>query len=163
MSHLNIKFGKDVVVHPSTTFNDVEFGDNIKIAKECTITGSNDHVVKIGSGTIFGMYVIVDGSQADVVIGDNVSIAQHNIIVSNWGLAPGSKLGNLFPVKAAPIIIGENTWIGSSCVIAPGVTIGKCCIIASNSYVDGDVPDFSIFGGSPAKFLKAIDPKELGL
>jgi acetyltransferase-like isoleucine patch superfamily enzyme len=163
MSCLNVEFGQNVVVHPSTSFNDVAFGDNIRIAKDCSFHGSPEHMVKIGSGTIIGMCVLIDGSEADVIIGDHASIAQHNIIVSNWNVAPGSKLGKLFPVKAAPIIIGENTWIGSSCVIAPGVTIGKCCIIASNSYVDADVPDYSIYGGSPAKFLKAIDPKELGL
>jgi acetyltransferase-like isoleucine patch superfamily enzyme len=46
-------------------------------------------------------------------------------------------------------------------VIAPGVTIGKFSVVASNSYVDADVPDYSIYGGNPARFIRAIDPKEV--
>ena len=45
----NISFGENVVIHPSTSINNVAFGNNIKIAKECTIYGSDEHVVKIGS------------------------------------------------------------------------------------------------------------------
>ncbi len=157
----NLSFGEDVTIHPSTSVNNVQFGSNIKIAKECTIHGGEQHVVKIGSGTIMGMYVTVDGSQADIELGEHVSIAQHNVIVSDWGLAPGSSINKLFAQPAAPIKIGDHSWIGSGCVIAPGVTIGKYSIVASNSYVNADVPDFSIFGGNPAQFIRAIDPKEV--
>jgi len=161
MSALDIKFGKNVNIHPSTECNHIELGDNIKIGKECTVVGSENHKVKLGSGTILGMYVLIDATQADVIFENNVSIAQHNVIVSHWNVAPDSKISGLFPVKAAPIKIGENTWIGSSCVISPGVSIGRCCIVASNSYVDEDIPDYSIYGGSPAKFIKKIDPKDV--
>ncbi|WP_026474930.1 acyltransferase [Alkaliflexus imshenetskii] len=159
----NLKFGENVVIHPSTHFNNVSFGNNVKIAKECTIQGSAHHIVKIGAGTIFGMYVTLDGSQADIELGENVSIAQHNVIVSNWGLTENSAINTLFDKKAAPIRIGDHSWIGSGCVIAPGVTIGKCSIVASNSYVDTDVPDFTVVGGNPARFIRNIDPAEVGI
>ncbi|TCO06848.1 acyltransferase [Natronoflexus pectinivorans] len=157
----NISFGENVVVHPSTSINNVAFGNDVKIAKECTIHGSEEHVVKIGSGTIFGMYVTLDGTEADVKLGKNVSIAQHNVIVSNWGLAEKSAINVLFEKKSAPISIGDHSWIGSGCVIAPGVTIGKFCIVASNSYVDTDVPDYTIVGGNPARFIRKVELPEL--
>jgi len=159
----NISFGENVVIHPSTSINNVAFGNNIKIAKECTIYGSDEHVVKIGSGTVFGMYVTIDGTMADIELGENVSIAQHNVIVSNWGLTEGSLINKLFDREAAPIRVGDHSWVGSGCVLAPGVTIGKYCIVASNSYVNEDVPDFSIVGGNPARFIRHIDPADLGL
>ncbi|SKC23537.1 acyltransferase [Alkalitalea saponilacus] len=159
----NISFGENVVVHPSTSINNVAFGNNIKIAKECTIHGSEEHIVKIGSGTIFGMYVTLDGTEADIELGENVSIAQHNVIVSNWGLTEKSVINALFEKRAAPIRIGDHSWIGSGCVIAPGVTIGKFCVVASNSYVESDVPDFTIVGGNPARVIRTIEPSELGL
>ncbi len=157
----NLSFGENVTIHPSTSVNNVHFGNNIKIAKECTIHGGNQHIVKIGSGTIFGMYVTLEGTQADIEVGEHVSIGQHNVIVSDWGLAPGSNVNRLFAQPAAPIKIGDHCWIGSGSVIAPGVTIGKYSIVASNSYVDKDVPDFAIFGGNPARFIRAIDPMEV--
>lgn len=157
----NLSFGENVSIHPSTSVNNVQFGSNIKIAKECTIHGGDKHVVKIGSGTILGMYVTLEGTQADIELGEHVSIAQHNVIVSDWGLAPGSAINKLFAQPAAPIKIGDHSWIGSGCVIAPGVTIGQYSIVASNSYVDSDVPDLAIFGGNPARFIRSIDPKEV--
>lgn len=157
----NLSFGDNVTIHPSASVNNVHFGNNIKVAKGCTIHGGEKHVVKIGSGAILAMFLTLDGAQADIELGEQVSIGQHSVIVSDWGLAPGSAINKLFAQPAAPIKIGGHSWIGSGCVIAPGVTIGKYSVVASNSYVDADVPDFTIFGGNPARFLRAIDPKEV--
>ena len=49
-----------------------------------------------------------------------------------------------------PISIGNDVWIGANCTIGMGVSIGEGAIIASNSFVNKDVPPFSIFGGVPA-------------
>ncbi len=159
----NIKLGNNVSINPSTKFNNVEFGDNVKIAKECHLMGGADHILKIGAGTICGMYVTIDGPYADIEIGECVSIGQQAVIRSDWGLVQGSKINKLFDKPAAPIRIGSHTWIGSGCVIAPGVTVGDYSIVASNSYVDKEVPPFTIVGGNPAKVLRTLDPKELGL
>ena len=52
-----------------------------------------------------------------------------------------------------PISIGENTWIGENvCVI--GSSIGKHCVIGSNSVVLSNIPDYSVAVGSPAKVIK---------
>lgn len=54
----------------------------------------------------------------------------------------------------APIIIGENVWIGSNARIQKGVTIGDNAIIAANSVVTHDVPANAIAAGNPAKIVK---------
>lgn len=54
----------------------------------------------------------------------------------------------------APIIIGENVWIGSNARIQKGVTIGDNAIIASNSVVTKDVPANTIAAGNPARIVK---------
>lgn len=162
MHTANIQLGVDVNLHPSATFNFVKFGNHIKISKECHLFGGENHQLEIGSGTRIAMYTLVDGATAKITIGEHVGIAQQNVIVSDWQLAPGSKIARMFPEPAAPITIGSNTWIGSSCVIAPGVTIGECCVIASNSYVVEDVPSYSVYWGNPARLIKKLDPKELG-
>ncbi len=54
------------------------------------------------------------------------------------------------------IHIKEGAWIGSGSIILGGVTIGKNSVIAAGSIVIKDVPDNSIFGGNPAKFIKNI-------
>lgn len=54
----------------------------------------------------------------------------------------------------APIIIGENVWIGTRSRIQKGVTIGDNAIIAANSVVTKDVPANAIAAGNPAKIVK---------
>jgi len=161
MSVIKLSVGENVNVHPSTSYNYVQFGDNLKIAKECIIFGSEEHTVTIGSGSILAMCTIIDGTQAEVKIGKNVSLGQQSVLVSHYNVPESSKLKKLFKIQAAPITIGDDTWTGSGCIFAPGVTVGKCCIIASNSYVDRSVPDYSIYGGNPAKLIRNIDPNDL--
>lgn len=48
-------------------------------------------------------------------------------------------------------------WIGGSCVILPGITIGDNSIIAGGSVITKGVPSNTIVAGNPAKPLKAIE------
>lgn len=54
----------------------------------------------------------------------------------------------------APVIIGENVWIGTRVRICKGVTIGDNAVIAANSVVTHDVPANAIAAGNPAKIVK---------
>ena len=52
------------------------------------------------------------------------------------------------------IIIGNDVWIGANAIIADDVKIGNGAVVAANSFVNVDVPDYAIVGGTPAKILK---------
>lgn len=54
----------------------------------------------------------------------------------------------------APVMIGENCWIGRNATIMKGVTIGDNSIIAANSVVTKSVPANCIAAGNPAKVVK---------
>lgn len=54
----------------------------------------------------------------------------------------------------APIVIGENCWIGTNVRICKGVTIGNNSIVAACSVVTKDVPANCIVAGNPAKIVK---------
>lgn len=54
----------------------------------------------------------------------------------------------------APIIIGENCWIGTNVRICKGVTIGDNSVIAANSVVTKDIPANCIAAGNPARIVK---------
>ena len=51
--------------------------------------------------------------------------------------------------------IGNDVWIGANVVVLQGVTIGDGAVIGANSFVNKDVPAFSVFAGCPAKFIKS--------
>jgi acetyltransferase-like isoleucine patch superfamily enzyme len=51
-------------------------------------------------------------------------------------------------------VIGEDVWIGAYSIIIAGVKIGNGAIIGAGSVVTKDIPEYTIFAGSPAKFIK---------
>ena len=48
-------------------------------------------------------------------------------------------------------------FIGTSCIIGKGVTIGENSVIAAGSVVVKNVPSNEIWGGNPAKFIRKIN------
>ncbi|MDD4515973.1 acyltransferase [Massilibacteroides sp.] len=56
----------------------------------------------------------------------------------------------------APIIIGENNWIGNRTSIMKGTKTPNYTIVASGSLVNKDlnVPEYSIVAGTPVKLIK---------
>ena len=51
------------------------------------------------------------------------------------------------------IEIGEYTFIAAQAIILPGVKIGKGCLVSAGTIVSGDIPDYSIVSGNPAKVV----------
>lgn len=57
----------------------------------------------------------------------------------------------------APIVVGNDVYIGLNCTILPGVTIGNRVIIGAGSIVTKDIPDNSVAAGIPARVVKSVD------
>lgn len=111
---------------------------------------------EMGCGSSIAQNCSIGGETAGVFIGENVMIAPNVVIVAfNHGCdsieIPMVKQIN----KEAPVIIGDNVWIASNCTIGKGVTIGEGSIIGANSFVNKDVPPFSVVGGVPEKFIRS--------
>lgn len=50
--------------------------------------------------------------------------------------------------------IGEHAFIGTDSIITGNVRIGKGAIVGAGSVVTKDIPDYEIWGGNPARFIK---------
>jgi acetyltransferase-like isoleucine patch superfamily enzyme len=57
------------------------------------------------------------------------------------------------PLVSTPVRIGEGTWIGERVAVLRGADIGRCCMIGANSVVRGEIPDYSIAVGAPARVV----------
>ena len=57
----------------------------------------------------------------------------------------------------APIIIGNDVYIGVRTLIMPGVRIGNRVVIGAGSIVTRDIPDNSVAVGVPARVIKSVD------
>lgn len=98
---------------------------------------------------------------AYTAIGDNVMITDNNSHPVNPEYRKQMRLSGYSSEMRrwkhsahAPIIIGENCWIGENARICKGVTIGDNAIIAANSVVTKDVPANAVAAGNPAKIVK---------
>lgn len=133
-----------------------------KIHKRVSIA-SNVHIkgtFEMGEGSSIAQNCSISGESAGVFIGKNVMIAPNVVIVAfNHGYADDLLPMALQSFTEAPIYIEDDVWIASNCTIVKGIRIGKGSIIGANSFVNKDVPPFSIMGGVPAKLLRSRVPQ----
>jgi acetyltransferase-like isoleucine patch superfamily enzyme len=160
MKYANINLGKDVDIDPSSSVNNVIIGDNVRIAKRCSVFGSPGSLLEIGSDTYIGMNCLLNGFAAKLTIGSNVSIAQNVNIMVDSGPNASPAMQFVFPVEKKPVTVGNHVWIGTGSIIMPGVSLGDYCVVAANSYVNKSFDPFTIIGGNPAKILRIFTEDE---
>lgn len=51
-------------------------------------------------------------------------------------------------------VVGNDVWFGHGATVMPGVRIGHGAIIAAGAVATGDVPDYGIVGGNPARLIR---------
>lgn len=59
---------------------------------------------------------------------------------------------------ARPVEIGDDVWLGTGCIVMPGVTIGHGTVVAAGSVVSRDLPAGVLAGGMPARVLREATP-----
>jgi len=103
-----------------------------------------------------GHYSILDASNG-IQIGKGVQTGSHVAIFSHSSHISIRLLGENYLQSDERIgyvdgrvVIEEYSFIGTSSIIFPGVTIGKGCLIKAGSVVTKSIPDFSIVSGNPA-------------
>ena len=110
--------------------------------------------VKAGKNTWIGPFTIIDGS-GGLSIGDNCTISAGAHIYTHDNIAQ-TITGGKKEIERQPVSIGECTYIGPNVVVQKGITIGKYCIIGTNSFVNKSLPDYSVAVGSPAKVIGKV-------
>lgn len=61
--------------------------------------------------------------------------------------------------QSAPVVIGNDVWIGEFAAVMKGVTIGDGAIVAAHAVVTKDVPPYTLVAGNPARVVKEL-PRE---
>jgi len=156
MKTSNIHLGEDIFIDPTASINNVIIGNSVKIAKYCSIYGSENNLLEIGDETYIGMFSIVNGFAAKVIIGHNVSLAQNVNIMADSGPNASLLMQQHYPSIKKSVKIGDHSWIGANAIIMPGVELGEFCVVAANSFVNKSFPPGSVIGGNPAKLLKTL-------
>ena len=164
--------GKDVYFHRKSriNFSNGASAKNIVIDSNTKIYGSlsccHNGKIMIGKYSQLGVNsqircvnCVIMGSYS--AIADNVIVCDNN----NHPVNPldrhimrqtpsGSKERSWLNSDNAPIVIGDDCWIGQYSRICKGVTIGNGSVVAANSVVTKDVPENCIVAGNPARVVK---------
>ena len=100
--------------------------------------------------------VAVDRSTSRVVIGNDCLIGDSVAIYDAdfHNLSPERRRDQQFPT--APIILGNNIWIGSRAMILKGVTVGDHSVIGAMSIVTKSIPPRTLVAGNPARIVREL-------
>lgn len=124
------KIGKNVIIRPS-----------VQITYPWKVT--------IGDYSWIGDDVVLY-SLGNIIIGKNAVISQKSYICT--GTHDYSKVD--FPIHAKKIVIEDGCWLATDVFVAPGKTIKQGTVVGARSSVFNDLDSFSVYAGSPAKFIK---------
>ncbi len=125
----------------------ITVGGNSYISRHSDLI-ANGGTISIGSNffcnkgfTCSSRDIITVGN--NVRIGEYVSIYDHNHDYKSDNFA--------YNYKVAPVVLGNDVWIGRGAVILRGVSIGDGAVISANSVVAKSIPPHSIFINNSSK------------
>ena len=155
---------------------------NVKIGSK-TLIKYGAHLITRDGGKIFiGKRCIIEsGAFLDtcggfITIGSNSSVQIGAVLYGHGGLTIGNGVRIATGTKIIPanhrfdnldldiykqgtskkgIVIEDNVWIGANCIVLDGVKINEGCVIAAGCVVTTTTEKNCIYGGNPARKLRA--------
>ena len=104
----------------------------------------------IGDGTWIGAFTVVDGS-GGLTIGRGCDISC-GVHIYTHSTVRRCVSGREYPdVDRAPVVIGDQVFIGANAVVMMGVTIGDRAVVGAGAVVSRDVPPGTVVAGVPAR------------
>lgn len=131
-------------------FNSSTGSNPIGVNRPCMIsTNKKGAQVIIGSGCGFSGTVICCASK--IMIGENVRCGANTLITDADWHTDDPRAG-----EDAPVLIGNDVWLGVNVTVLKGVTIGENTFVGANSVVSRSLPAGVVASGFPARPLKDI-------
>lgn len=146
----------------------VRLGPGARVSPYARVSGA----YRVGAATIGRDVVLGEGSYVNsgIIASGNIgkwcSIGYDVIIgptehePDGWTTSPALARRHGMPASSIeraepPPILEDEVWIGANVVVLRGVRIGAGAIVAAGAVVTRDVPPMEIWGGIPAKRIRA--------
>lgn len=146
-----ITLGNNVRINSSNAADPVSFAD-----KTIFYVNRRGNII-IGDRTGISNTIIVahDATieiKSDVMIGAGVKIYSTDFHSTDFK----ERIAHI-NTKSGNVTIEDGAFIGADSLILKNVHIGRKSVIAANSVVTKDVPDFEIWGGNPARLIRKME------
>jgi acetyltransferase-like isoleucine patch superfamily enzyme len=122
-------------------------GTNVRLRMPVVVYGAES--LRFGSDVDVDAFVVLRAS-GGLTIGSRVVIGAHAVLTSRGHPVAPPRFGR---TEDAPVVIGDDVWVGASAVVLPGVTVGRGSVVAAGAVVTRDVPPGTVVGGVPARVL----------
>ena len=114
-------------------------------------------VVMMPSYVNIGAYV-----DAGTMIDTWATVGSCAQIGKNVHLSGGVGIGGVLePVQAAPVIIEDNAFIGSRCILVEGVRIGKEAVLGANVTLTASTKIIDVTGNEPKQYQGIVPPRSV--
>ena len=130
----------------------------------------------VGERTVLRMPLVIYAPER-LRIGADVGIGEFSVLRANGGLTIGDRVqiaaGCVLTTRGhpldlprhgrnvdAPIVVGDDVWLGAGAILLPGVTVGRGAVVAAGAVVTEDVPPMTIVGGVPARPIRTLEEAE---
>jgi len=158
-SFFGMKIGQKVVLgkincqwpHKVTLGNEATLEDGVlfKITKPF----DEQNYIEVGERVFIGMRCEFNVN-TQITIGNDCLIASNTTFVDTGHEIKKDLKINQQPCTRSGIVLQEDVWVGTNCIILQGVTIGKGSVIGAGSLVNKSIPEYQIWAGSPARFIR---------
>jgi acetyltransferase-like isoleucine patch superfamily enzyme len=170
----NVVFGVNVTLrHP----HKIQIGDNVVIDDQCCLDakGTDNRGIVIGEGVFIGRNTILSCKNGDILIDDRANLGFNCEIFSASRVRVGKSIlmaaytylvggDHLYDRTDIPVLdqgrtargidVDDNVWLGTHVVVTDGSRIGRDAIVGAGAVVVGEIPDFAIATGIPAKVVR---------
>jgi acetyltransferase-like isoleucine patch superfamily enzyme len=129
---------------------DVSLSAGMAPGQQCV----TDPVVRIGDRCLIGKGSGIVG-HFEIAIGNDVWTGHHVYITDqNHGYEDVSRPISQQTQPERSVTIGDGSWLGHGTVVLPGAAIGRHVVVGANSVVIGEIPDYCVAAGVPAKVIR---------
>lgn len=154
--------GGKITIGDNLRMNNGNADNNIGFGSRCTFVAAAGAHLHIHDNVGMSQTALC-AVGADITIGSHtllgggVKIYSSDFHSMNYTDRRDYKVADKENRRSAPVVIGEDCFIGAGTIILKGVTIGDRTVIGAGSVVTKSVPSDCIAAGNPCKVIKQIN------
>ena len=142
-----VEIGDNVIIDDFTYIStELAVSNNVHIASGCKLIGGNKAMIRIGELSTLAPNVVLAAGSDDYIAG----IASPLVDLKYKG-----------NVEIGYVNIERHCIVGTNTTILPNVTLYDGSAVGAQSLVKTDIPEWMLYGGVPARYLKDRDREEI--